>query len=97
MTKSVGFYNVSRNISIRGVKMYEMLFPWACLGLFVLFLVLLTILCCLEHRRYEKEELEKRASYARLDKAMNSTSNITDEFTLIKVLGKYDIKYHPNK
>lgn len=77
--------------------MYTMLFPWICLGLFVVALILLTVLCCAEHKRYEKEQKEKMASYSKLDKTMNSTTDATDEFTLVKVLGKYDIKYYPTK
>ena len=76
---------------------YLAYYPLIFVMFFAIFLIVMTIWHCVKHDVVAKQNKERYDSQTNLDKLMNNTYDVTDEFTLVTVLGKYDIKYHPTK
>lgn len=77
--------------------MFQELLPWICLSLFMLTLISLALWRCLQLEHEMQEEKDKCKNYKNLDRLINHQSSVVDDFTLVKIMKKYDIKYRPTK
>ena len=77
--------------------MFQELLPWICLSLFILTLILLALWRCFQLKHDMQEEKDKGQNYKNLDRLINHQSSVVDDFTLVEIMKKYDIKYRPTK